>query len=157
MNYKGAWVSNVSYSVGDAVRFTDGFVYHLQKPAKSGTPPVDTLYWGKVDDTLRTVVKFILDAMEIESHNNITLANNLTTTAAGKGLDARQGKALKGLIDGLDEDLAALSPDAKTLVLESSTAESTKKFAITVDDDGELTATEVVPSVDEVVPAGEGT
>jgi hypothetical protein len=41
--------------------------------------------------------------------------------------------------------LAAFLPDTKTLRLASSTAESTKIFDITVDDDGELSATEYTP------------
>lgn len=44
--------------------------------------------------------------------------------------------------DNLSEDV---------LVLKSSTASSEKEFAITVDDDGDLTATEIVPE-----SAGEG-
>ena len=47
-------------------------------------------------------------------------------------------------LDSIDADLTAVNPDSKTLVLDSSTAESTKKFAITVDDDGLITATEIV-------------
>lgn len=56
-----------------------------------------------------------------------------------------------GTLDSVDADLTAIDaelstvyPDSKTLVLDSSTAESTKKFAITVDDDGLITATEIV-------------
>lgn len=40
-------------------------------------------------------------------------------------------------------DLSAALPNEKTLVLASSTASSTKKFAITVIDDGTISATEI--------------
>lgn len=40
-------------------------------------------------------------ASEVGAVSNSDVANNLTTTAAGKVLDARQGKVLKDLIDGL--------------------------------------------------------
>ena len=57
-----------------------------------------------------------------------------------------------GIVNGTIEGLNIpdnLSEDV--LVLKSSTASSTKEFAITVDDDGDLTATEIVPE-----SAGEG-
>ena len=37
--------------------------------------------------------------------NTSDIANNLTTTASGKVLDARQGKALKDYVDGLVGDI----------------------------------------------------
>lgn len=37
--------------------------------------------------------------------DNSTIVNNLTTTASGKVLDARQGKALKDYVDGLVGDI----------------------------------------------------
>ena len=49
-----------------------------------------------------------------------------------------------GTLDSIDAELNATLPNSKTLVLDSSTASSTKKFAITVDDDGLITATEIV-------------
>lgn len=146
MKLKGDYSSNTAYSVGDVVRFTDGEVYLCQKAGKKGTPCVDTLYWGRPSQIISEIVKLCMDAIDIADSNDITLANNLTTTAAGKGLDARQGKALKGLVDGVAEDLADLNPNTKTLRLASSTADSTKLFDITVDDDGELTATEYTPA-----------
>ena len=48
--------------------------------------------------------------------------------------------AVTGIYDG-SEALTAEIP--KTLILHSSTADSTKKFKITVDDNGTLSATEV--------------
>ena len=94
MTLKGSYKNNVVYSVGDVVMYTDNVVYHLQKPAKAGTPCTNTLYWERYD--LVETVKLILDAISI-SGDNVTskTANNLTTTASGKILDARQGKALK--------------------------------------------------------------
>ena len=173
MTLKGNWKNNVSYSVGDVVVYTDNVVYHLQKPAKTGTPCTNTLYWERLDQSLAEAVELIMDAISMAvSDVTSKVANNLTTTASGKILDARQGKALKDLIDGisnsvvnnlttseegmildarqgkaLKDALDTVNPDARTIVLASSTSESTKKFGITVDDDGELTATEIVPEV----------
>lgn len=153
MNIKGDYGGLVSYSVGDVVRFTDDVIYVLRKPCNSGTPPTNTLYWERMAQPLADCVELIMDAISVAEDGALTgkVANNLTTTASGKVLDARQGKALKTSIDGvaedlgeLDEALDALNPDAKTIVLASSTESSTKKFAITVDDDGELAATEIV-------------
>lgn len=111
MKLRGEYNVSKTYEVGDVVVYTDGVVYHLQKPAKSGVPPVDTRYWGRVSQSLQDAVLVVMDALEIESVNNIKLANNLTTTAAGKGLDARQGKALKDALDALELRAAALEPE----------------------------------------------
>ena len=162
MELKGNYAAETSYSVGDVVRYNDIF-YHLQKATKAGTPPTDTLYWGRLDQVLAWAADLIMDALEIAETNHVQVVNNLTTTAAGKALDARQGKALKELIDtlggtvsgigttvtGLSTSVGNLYPDAKTIVLASSTSESTKTFAITVDDDGELTATEITAQSEE--------
>ena len=155
MNLKGEWNSLVTYNPGDAVRYTDGVVYWLQKPCKSGVPPVNTTYWSRIGGALQDAADLILDYAGAVESEIPPLANNLTTTASGKALDARQGKALKTLIDDLDTTVGGLSTsvsglqgfflNTKTLVLASSTSESTKLFAITVDDDGELSATEYTP------------
>ena len=140
MTLKGDYSDLTNYSVGDVVRFgDDSLCYVLRHPCKAGVPPTVTLYWEWIGQQLQDTVDLILDAIDIAGGGALSriVANNLTTSTAGSVLDARQGKAIKGLIDGLN-------PDAKTLVLASSTASSTKKFAITVDDDGELTGTEIV-------------
>ena len=163
MQLKGNYSSGMQYSVGDVVKFTDGVVYHLQYPAPSGVPPVNTRYWSRVDQTLAEAVRMVIDAMAIEEGNIPELANNLTTETTGKALDATQGKALKDLIpeiaNNLTTETAGKALDAtqgKTLkdsiptnisdsaiILNSSTEESTKQFLITVDDTGELTVTEI--------------
>jgi len=56
MNYKGAYSSGTSYSVGDVVVYTDNVAYWLQKPAVAGTPCHDTLYWGRVIGPLQDAV-----------------------------------------------------------------------------------------------------
>ena len=150
MTLKGDFSGLASYDVGDVVRWTDDTIYVLKKPAAAGTPPTDTLYWERAAQSLQDAVDLTLDAIDIAKGGALAgkVANNLTTTASGKVLDARQGKTLKTAIDEVAEDVGTLYPDAKTLVLASSTASSTKKFEITVDDDGELTATEIVTGGD---------
>lgn len=154
MTLKGAYSGETSYSVGDAVQWTDGTFFILRKPCKSGVPPTMTEFWERMPKWLAEAAKFCMDAVSMAISGALTgkVANNLTTTTSGKVLDARQGKALKDLIDpigtavsGLDTSLKGLNPDGKTIRLASSTAESAKIFNITVDDDGELTATEYTP------------
>ena len=137
MTLKGDYSDLSSYNAGDVVRWPDGTIYVALKNAPSGIPPTDTRYWERAKQEYQDLIDLILDAFDSGNAMSLKVANNLTTSTAGKILDARQGKAIKGLIDGLN-------PDAKTLVLASSTASSTKKFAITVDDSGELSATEIV-------------
>ena len=144
MNIKGDYNGLTSYSVGDVVR-CDGAVYVLDKPAAAGTTPTNSLYWYRMEQPLADAAELIMDAIDVAKAGALTgkVANNLTTTASGKVLDARQGKALKDLIEGVGGELDLVYPDSKTLVLLSSTASSTKRFAITVNDDAELTATEI--------------
>ena len=52
----------------------------------------------------------IIDVIDLQSNlnakvNTSDIVNNLTTTASGKVLDARQGKALKDYVDGLVGDI----------------------------------------------------
>ena len=144
MNIKGDYSGLTSYSVGDVVR-CDGVIYVLKKAAAAGTTPTDTLYWERMAQPMADCVELIMDAIGVADDNALTgkVANNLTTTASGKVIDARQGKTLKTAIDEVAAEVDLVYPDSKTLVLASSTASSTKKFAITVDDEGELTATEI--------------
>lgn len=61
-------------------------------------------------------------------------------------LDQRLGEAVCLMLDAFEMSLDALEKyfvDDKTIVLLSSTEESEKQFAITVDDDGEISATEI--------------
>lgn len=105
MTLKGNYNAGTSYSVGDIVKYTDNVVYHLQRAAAAGTPCTDTLYWGRLDQTLAEAARMILD---IASSTAIELANNLTTATAGKALDATQGKALKDALDALTGRVAAV-------------------------------------------------
>lgn len=151
MNLKGEYSGLTSYSVGDVVRYTDGIIYALRKPCPSGTPPTNTLFWERLEQIKASdILEMVFDAIDLSEAGALhgKVANNLTTTASGKILDARQGKTLKGLIDDQAQLFDTLNPDGKTIVLDSSTASSTKKFAITVDDDGELTAAEIVAGGD---------
>jgi len=108
MKLKGEFDPKALYSVGDAVAF-GGHVYALQKEAPEGTFPVSTMFWGKVDQVVEQCALMILDGLSCGGGcEPIKLANNLSTTKAGMGLDARQGKALKNLIDDLTARVAKL-------------------------------------------------
>lgn len=147
MNIKGDYKGSVSYSVGDVVR-CDGVIYVLNKPCSTGTPPTVSYYWNRMPQPLADAAELIMDAIGVATDSALDgkVANNLTTTGSGKVLDARQGKALKELVDGLDTQLDLFYPDSKTIRLQSSTASSVKKFDITVDDTGELSVTEYTPA-----------
>ena len=174
MNIKGDYSGLTSYSVGDVVR-CDGACYVLRKAAAAGTTPTDSLYWDRMPQPLADCVELIMDAIVVSEDGALTgkVANNLTTTTAGKVLDARQGKVLKTLVDAcltasdIEDDLVGteankalsakqgtalkkmvtdVNPDGKTLRLLSSTASSEKVFDITVTDDGTISATEYTPA-----------
>ena len=65
MKLKGDWSGDVGYSVGDVLRYTDGKVYHLQRPCSAGVPPVNTLYWGEADAITTACALFALDAVDM--------------------------------------------------------------------------------------------
>lgn len=130
MTLKGDYSGLTSYDADDVVGFQGNYYVRI-KAGGSGIVPTDTLYWAKLGKMQAIAAKFATDTGMTGK-----LVNGLSQATPGKALDAKQGKVLKELI--LD-----VSPDAKTLVLASSTASSTKKFAITVDDSGELSVDEI--------------
>lgn len=119
--YRGVFDPGFSYNVGDVVIFDNGerAVYNLQSPAPEGTPPTDSLYWGRVGQPISDCVLLICDAVEQVEGNLETAEINLYAA--------------------IESHFA----DDKTLVLASSTEDSDKKFAITVYDDGEIDAAEI--------------
>lgn len=140
MTLRGEYSNLKTYNVGDVVQCEE-IVYVLRKPCKAGTTPTDTTYWERLPQILADAVDMILDALDIAHDNALAgkVANNLTTTTAGKVLDARKGKDLKDMLD-------LVNPDSKTIRLASSTASSKKVFDITVNDSGEISATEYTPA-----------
>lgn len=171
MKLKGDYSGETSYSVGDVVRFTDGNVYHLQKPCTAGVPPVNTRYWGRANQALEDAVIMVLDMEEgdvtleddlnqstggkkaLDAHQGKVLDenkldkskvyNDLDKTAEGFALDARQGKALKDLIPN------NISAEAITLKDQSD-----NEYLITVDASGESPEL-VVTLIEPVTPAEE--
>ena len=108
LKYKGAWDSGKTYEVGDVIVYTDGVVYHLQRPTLTGSTPHDTRCWGRLQAPLAACVLMFHE-----------------------------------MLSGLSEAVNGVIFDSKTLILDSSTEASTKKYAITVDDEDGLAATEI--------------
>ena len=115
MNYKGAYSAGESYSVGDVVVFTDGIPYFLQNPASAGTTCHDTSYWQPLNEELRDVV---------------ILFHSMFTT-------------IQGTLAQTTSVVNQMLFDDKTIILKSSTEDSDKVYAITVDDSDGLEATEI--------------
>ena len=113
MKLKGNYSSEVSYDIGDVVLFTDGFVYHKQYPGGAGIPPTDTSVWGKVNQALAEAILMVIDGIDISNSDDVS-----------------------------PSDIPSNISDT-AILLNSSTEDSTKQFLITVDDEGEITATEV--------------
>ena len=113
MKLKGNYDAETTYEVGDVVQYTDGVVYNLLHPCPAGTPPVNTLYWGRASAMRAMCAKMIIDMIGDVNTKISDISAKVPTN---------------------------ISDDA--ILLKSSTASSTKEFIITVDDDGELTATE---------------
>lgn len=118
MKYTGAYDSNAEYAVGDIAVYTDGVAYHLTKPAPEGTSCHDVRYWSRLQPPLADAILAFHEAI-----SNI----NETVSSFGESITA----------------LESVVVDDKTLALGSSEEGSEKVFAITVDDDGDITATEI--------------
>lgn len=119
MNYKGTFNEDASYDVGDVVVYEDGVAYRKILPDAS--LPHDVRCWERVEQPLQETVLMFHGYL---CDNVANLATDIS--------------ALQGVVF-----------DDKTLVLASSTEESVKKFALTVDDSGEL-------DIDEIVEEDEG-
>ena len=116
MKFKGIWSSDTTYDVGDVVIYEmDNLVYILQNPADAGTDCHNTLYWGRIEKPLAEAVLMIMDALTIAMEHGEVAAQNAVEN---------------------------YFPDGKTIRLASSTASSVKIFDITVDDSGDVGASE---------------
>ena len=118
MKYKGAYSGDVTYSVDDVVVYTDGIPYRLQNPAAAGTTCHNTMAWNRLLGPMAAAVVMFHDMFT-------SLLSSAADTAAMK--------------PKVDEMLF----DSKTLILASSTADSDKVYAITVDDSDGIQATEI--------------
>ncbi len=134
MKYTGAYSSETTYEVGDIAIYTDGIPYWLQKPAPVGTGCYETLYWQRVGSPIAEAI--------------IALHPILQTVSSALSAVSAESAATKNVVD-------SMLFDSKTLVLASSTASSEKTFAVTVDDDGEVSATEITEEAEEAAEGGE--
>ena len=125
MVFKGTYSGETSYSVGDAVIYTDGVPYHLQAPAVAGTGCYDTRCWERVPSPVAEVF--------------VALNGMLSSMQAAHA--------------SIAEVVNSMLFDEKTIILKSSTESSDKVYAITVDDEDGLEATEIT---EEEVVDGEG-
>ena len=104
MKFKGAWESGTAYDVG---AFEDGFVYHKQKPCAAGIKPIETLFWGKLNEVSSEVVNMVADvfadlqtavstAQSNETKISAMIAPEYTKTTYSKGaLRTYSGKLYK--------------------------------------------------------------
>jgi len=61
MKLKGDWDSGTTYAVGDVVRYTNGGFYVLQSACLAGVTPIDTHWWGPVDQVTGQAASFAMD------------------------------------------------------------------------------------------------
>ena len=124
MNYKGAYASGTSYSVGDVVVYTDNVAYWLQKPAVAGTPCHDTLFWGRCDDEIQdTVLMFhsILSGISSDIADINTAIANIPTNINDEAITLKDESDNEYLIT---VDASGDTPElAVTLIEEESEGE----------------------------------
>ena len=117
------------YVMEDGIRFSQGTWYLYKKAGTDGTPAhfISGVHWRNGGTTGDHIVRMPYEF--VEQHPN-TLTTDAQTLTDAQKLQARTNI---GTVAGTD----------KEMILRSSTAGSTKKFKITVTDDGTLTATEI--------------
>ena len=93
MTLKGDYSGEVTYSVGDVVRWENGEIFHLQKPCAAGSPPVCTRYWGKIINPIASVISMMIDLM-----NGTNTALTELSAAIPTNIDD-EGIVLKGTED----------------------------------------------------------
>ena len=114
-SFKGTYSNDTTYNVGD-VAIYENVAYHMAVATGSSgcVPGADTVHWLPLDQDTREILLMVQDAIGI----------------ADATADTR--------LDALEEQVKA-----KELIIGSSTASSTKKFKITVIDDGTIAAAEI--------------
>ena len=121
MKLRGTYMGSAVYAPGDIVIYTDDKPYIKLKESKKGIRPHDTLYWSQLDPTLFDAVIIMAGVRGDLTASQNDVADNVNNV-------------LPGFMSGAWK--------TKELCLKSSTANSTKKFKITVTDDGVISATE---------------
>lgn len=94
---------------------------------------------GSVTDQIDAEVTALDEQINGDGETDLGLAGAVTALNEQINGDGDTDLGLAGDV----ADLSAALPNEKTLVLASSTASSTKKFAITVLDNGTISATEI--------------
>lgn len=84
---RGNYDPKTTYDVGDVVVADNKQAYQLQYPAKNGTPPVNTRYWGRASQSVEQCALMILD-------NNVEIRKQLN--AMKKLITALEKKAKGG-------------------------------------------------------------
>ena len=85
MKLKGDYNGGTQYSVGDAVKYKDGHIYHMFRYAKAGTEPADTAFWVKVGGVIEQSALFAMDVLETVSSLIPKNINDEAITLKGTG------------------------------------------------------------------------
>lgn len=123
----GAYVLQAKFTVGDVVQTLPGLI----------SIPFPTMFNNIIGETAETVFLPVGTYWYMEVPSGEDNANYFTEV----NFDFAPLKQMPS--EFLETDFSGRDVSAKSVILESSTANSTKKFKITVDDTGTLTATEV--------------
>lgn len=115
--------ADLGYASESLVSSMTEFVDAAQRAAEEATTAVadvDNVNDVAVNASGHIVLTKVLGST-VESDETVLqpgdIENDLLATTAGKVLDARQGKALKDLVDGLDDDLGDLTDEVTEIII----------------------------------------
>ena len=120
MTLKGDYSGDVSYSVKDVVRWTNGEIYVLLKPCAAGNPPPNTLYWGKISGPIGEVISMLTDVMNSTNTALSTMQATIPTNIDDEGI------VLKGTDDAeylITVDDSGETPELELTLIEEEAAE----------------------------------
>ena len=65
MTLKGEWSDDVTYSVGDVARYSNGIFYQMVRPGNAGVPCADALFWNILPSPLQEAAKMVMDMIGV--------------------------------------------------------------------------------------------
>ena len=123
VEYVEASPADLGYASESLVSSMTEFVDAAQRAAEEATTAVadvDNVNDVAVNATGHIVLSKVLGSTVTSDETVLQpgdIENDLLATTAGKVLDARQGKALKELVDGLDDDLGDLTDEVTEIII----------------------------------------
>lgn len=92
MNLKGDYSGEVTYDVGDVVRWENGDIFRMKKQGPAGTAPVNTMYWVKITGDPAMCISFMVDIINNTNEAIINLDSKIPTNVGDESIILKSGE-----------------------------------------------------------------